>query len=294
MSAADRTVPGGSAAAGTIHDIGYQRYTGARLGRGHAVRALYVYSFRSAFGLGRSAKAKIFPFLVAGILLIVGVVLAALHAQLGITPVSYLDFPVRLSFLLVLFLAAVTPEMSSRDLRNNVLPLYFSRPIGRDDYVLAKLGALVSAVLVVIGVPLFVMFLGGAFSVDNASGVWNEFADFVPGVLNALIYAMVLSAVALLTASLTSRRTIAAGAVVAVFLVTTPVSAAMQVLGRGAVRELASMFSILGILDGLRTWLFGQSRLDIGPYGPLYAAAAVVLVALATALLVVRYRKVAA
>src|SRR5581483_4698281 len=69
----------------TIHDIGYQRYTGPRLGRAHAVAAIYLYSVRSAFGLGRTAKAKIFPFLIAGIMLVVAVVLAAVRAQFGIT-----------------------------------------------------------------------------------------------------------------------------------------------------------------------------------------------------------------
>ncbi|MGA8115008.1 MAG: ABC transporter permease [Actinocatenispora sp.] len=288
MSAPDQ------AAAGTIHDIGYQRYTGVRLGRGHAVRSLYTYSFRTAFGLGRSGKAKIFPFLVAGILLVVGVVLAAIRAQLGVNPLTYLDFPVQLSFLLVLFLAAVTPELASRDLRNQVLPLYFSRPIGRDDYVLAKLGALVTAVLLVLGTPMFVMFLGGAFSADSAGGVWDEFTDLIPGLLNAAIYAIVLSAVTLLVASVTSRRTIAAGAVVAVFLVPTAITGVLMVLGGGAVRQLSSLFSVTGILNGVRTWLFGDSKLDIGSFGPLYAAAAVILVGLATVLLVYRYRKVAA
>ena len=61
---------------GVIHDIGYQRYTGPRLGRGYAVRSLYVHGLRSAFGLGRSAKAKIFPWLVIGILFFIAVDLA--------------------------------------------------------------------------------------------------------------------------------------------------------------------------------------------------------------------------
>jgi ABC-2 type transport system permease protein len=282
------------AAAGTIHDIGYHRYEGPRLGRGHAVRSLYSYSFRSVFGLGRSAKAKIFPFLVTAIFLVVAVVVAAIRAQAHITLISYLDFPARLSLLLMLFLAAVTPELASRDLRNHVLPLYFSRPLGRDDYVLAKLAALTTAVALVLVVPLFIMFLGGAFSATGIRGVWSEFTDFLPGLLNGLVYAIVLSSVTLLIASLTSRRTVAAGAVVAVFLVTTPVMGVLQALGHGAVSQLSGLTSLIGLVRGVGIWLFGATGPDIGPFGPLYAAAAVVLVALCTALLVLRYRKVAA
>ena len=37
------------AAAGTIYDIGYRNYEGARLGRGYAFRTLYVHSLRTAF-----------------------------------------------------------------------------------------------------------------------------------------------------------------------------------------------------------------------------------------------------
>jgi ABC-2 type transport system permease protein len=282
---------------GTIHDIGYQRYTGPRLGRGHAVRALYSYSFRTVFGMGRGVKAKLFPFSLAGILLVIAVVVAAVKADVGLSidALSYVAFPGTLSFLLVLFLATATPELASRDLRNKVLPLYFSRPIGRDDYVLAKLAALATAVALIITVPLFVMFLGNAFGANGASGVWHEFTDFVPGVLNAVIYAFVLSAVTLLVASLSSRRTIAAGAVVAVFLVTSPVTGMLLVLGGSTLRHLAGLLSITGILNGTRYWLFGGSQdFGIGSYGPLYAAAAVVLVALCTFLLVYRYRKVSA
>lgn len=284
-------------AAGTIHDIGYQRYTGPRLGRGHAVRALYSYSFRTVFGMGRGIKAKLFPFSLAGILLIIAVVVAAVKAEVGfsIDALSYVAFPGTLSFLLVLFLATTTPELASRDLRNKVLPLYFSRPIGRDDYVLAKLAALTTAVALIIAVPLFVMFLGNAFGASGASGVWHEFTDFVPGLLNAVIYAFVLSAITLLVASLTARRTIAAGAVVAVFLVTSPISGILTVLGGPTLRNLAGLFSPTFILNGLREWLFGgYQNVNVGSYGPLYAAVAVVLVALCTFLLVYRYRKVSA
>lgn len=283
-----------TAAAGTIHDIGYQRYTGPRLGRGHAVRGLYSYSLRTVFGLGRSGKAKMFPFAIGGVLVVIAVVLAALRAKFNVNPVSYLDFPSALSFLLVLFLATTTPELASRDLRNKVLPLYFSRPIGRDDYVLAKLAALTTAMLLLLAVPLFVMFLGGAFSADSVGDVAGEVGDFGVGLLNALIYAIVMASVGMLIASLTARRTIAAGAVVAVFLVTTPITGVLTVLGSSTMHQLASIFSLTGILAGVRTWLFGNASLDIGSYGPLYALVAVVLVAACTALLVYRYRKVAA
>ncbi len=47
--------------ASVIHDLGYRRYDGPRLGRAQIIRALAWHSFRAAFGFGRGAKAKIVP-----------------------------------------------------------------------------------------------------------------------------------------------------------------------------------------------------------------------------------------
>src|SRR5215472_19362553 len=46
---------------GVIHDLGYRRYEGPRLGRAAIIRALIWHGFRTAFGLGRGAKAKVVP-----------------------------------------------------------------------------------------------------------------------------------------------------------------------------------------------------------------------------------------
>ena len=106
----------------------------ARLGRGFAVRSLYLHSLRAAYGLGRSAKAKIFPWLVAGLVLIVAVVVAAVRAATGELLMDYPAFSDNMVILVVLFVAVVAPELVSRDLRSGVLALYFSRPIRRGDY----------------------------------------------------------------------------------------------------------------------------------------------------------------
>ena len=71
---------------GVIHDIGYRRYTGPRLGRRHATAALYVHSVRTAFGLGRSAKAKIFPGIVIALAFAVAIVAVAVRAQTTRSP----------------------------------------------------------------------------------------------------------------------------------------------------------------------------------------------------------------
>ena len=64
-----------------IHDLGYRRYNGARIGASGAWRALYWQGFRAMFGFGRSAKAKILPAFV---------VLATLLPALGLLAAAQL------------------------------------------------------------------------------------------------------------------------------------------------------------------------------------------------------------
>src|SRR5438067_13804203 len=114
------------APAGVIHDLGYQRYAGPRRGRRYATVSLYTHSLRSAFGLGRSGKAKVFPFIVVGLAFAVAVVAVVVRSQTGSPFITYLGYPDTQAIQIMLFLAIVAPELVSRDLRSKVLPLYFS------------------------------------------------------------------------------------------------------------------------------------------------------------------------
>lgn len=279
-----------------IHDIGYQRYEGPRLGRGYATRSLFAHSLRAAYGLGRSAKAKIFPWLVAGIIGMVAVVVTAVRAAIGEQVLSYLDFADALFMLVILFCAVVAPELVSRDLRNATLPLYFSRPLRRTDYAWAKLGALVAAAWLLLAGPLLVMYIGGVFTVDGWSAIWDETRDFGGGLLYAALNAAVFGTVSLLVASLIGRRAVAAGAIVAAFLVTTPVVGVLIAAGGETAAQLAGLFSPSTLVYGVRGWLFGTSAEDPypGDWGALYGGVTVALLIVCVSLLLERYRRVQA
>ncbi|MEV1321666.1 ABC transporter permease [Micromonospora arborensis] len=295
-SAAVRPTP-----TGVIHDIGYQRYEGPRLGRRHVFGALYLHGLRTTFGFGRSAKAKIFPWLVVGIVTLVAVALAAVRSQIGEVVATYAQFADAMSWLVIFFVAVAAPELVSRDLRSGVLPLYFSRPLPRTDYALAKLLALVTALWLLLGGPQLVMFLGAAFTTkDGMRGVWNELLDLLPGLLYAGLWAVVFASIGLLVASLTGKRAFAAGGVVAVFLMTTPIVGVLSILPSRAANELAGLASPSTLVQGVGIWSLGDLLVEgdpgemmIGGFGPVYALAAVLLVVGATALLLARYRKVA-
>ncbi len=283
-------------AGGVIHDLGYQRYTGPRLGRRHVVTSLYLHSLRTAFGLGRRATSKIFPGIVVGFAFAVALVMVAIRTRAGgggVIAYSYLQFVDGMGIPIVLFLAVVTPELVSRDLRARVLPLYFSRPLRRSDYALAKLAATVSALWLLLAGPLLLLLLGGLFGqTGGGSGAWREFTDFLGGLGYASITAVVLGAFAVPLASLSSRRAVAAVVIVVAFVATTPVIGVLDAIGGQAGQQLGPLVNPVTVLNGLETWLYQDNRLDVCRYGPAYLAVALGLVAAGVGAVLLRYRKV--
>lgn len=286
---------------GVIHDLGYQRYTGPRLGRGYAFRTLYAHTVRTAFGLGRGVKAKIFSWSIIGIVAVVGVVITAISAQTGDTVMTGPQFVDNMATLIILLLAAVAPELTSRDQQTRVLGLYLARPMRRADYALARLGGAVTAIFLVLAGPVTLMFVGAALSTKKgASGVGDAAVDWSQGIAHAATHALVLTSISLLVSSVIRRRAIAAAAVVAVFLVALPAVAVAQELGGSqGLTELVSMASPPTALSYLGVWLYSdagwQSQNGVHVmHGPLLLAYAVAVIAACTALLVVRYRKVPA
>jgi ABC-2 type transport system permease protein len=288
--------------AGVIHDIGYQRYDGPRLGRGYVAGSLYVHGLRTAFGLGRTAKAKIFPWLIVGICGLVAAVLVAVRAQTGLVPLTYAQFAEAMSWLVIFFVAVAAPELVSRDLRSGVLPLYFSRPLRRPDYPLAKLAALITAVWLLLGVPQLLMFLGAAFTLTGGfRPIWDEFLDLLPSLLYAGLWALVFASIGLLIASITGKRAFAAGGIVAVFLMTTPVVGVLSVLPSTTINQLAFLAAPSTLVQGVGAWLLGdlvsfegETNIPIGDFGPVYGIVALALVTACVVALLARYRKVAA
>ncbi|WP_433300857.1 ABC transporter permease [Actinoplanes sp. CA-030573] len=282
--------------AGVIHDIGYQRYEGPRLGRGAVLGALYVHGLRAAFGFGRSAKSKIFPWGVAGIILLVAVINAGVRSQTGTWLFDYFQIDNNMSLLVIFFAAIVAPELVSRDLRAGVLPLYFSRPLRAADYVTAKVAALVTALWLLLGVPQFIMFLTGAFtSKTGMKGVWHELGLLIPGWGYSLLWALVFASISLLIASFTGKRAFAAGGIVAFVLMTVPVVGVLSLLPSQTAHHLAGLASPISLINGIEFWLrdVQDPGLDIGDLGPIYGIEAVCLIAVCLLLLLARYRKVA-
>ena len=286
-------------ASGTIYDIGYRHYDGPRLGRRAAVTSVISAGLRAVFGLGRSGRSKIIPWgavIFAAIPAFVAIAVRVLAGEI-IEVTTYERYLWEVGYLMPIFLAAQAPELIVNDIRHRVLPLYFSRPMGRLDYVGAKLAALAIALLAITLLPVLLLWLGRVLAAEDVGAAVGDEVGALPGIFGSgLLHAVVLACVGLAVACLTSRRAYAAGAILAVFLIGGVVGGIFAVTG-GGLADIAPFTSPLSILDGARQWLFGgaveESPVQFADLPlVLYGVATAVLTAAALLILVIRYRRI--
>ncbi|MDK1474993.1 ABC transporter permease subunit [Streptomyces sp. 549] len=293
------TAPGQPAGA-SIHNIGYRSYDGARLGRSYARLSLFAQSLRGAYGLGRSGKSKVLPMILFGVMCVPALIMVAvaIFTDAKQLPLKYTDYPLYMMPLIGLFIASTAPQLISRDLRFHTVPLYFSRPIERADYVLAKYGAMTGALLVFLGVPLVVLYAGGLLA---ELGFAEQTKQFALGLVLAVVFAVVHAGLGLLVAALTPRRGFGVAAIIAVltipyFAVTTVQFIAYQQNALEAVGwlGLASPGTLMSglqskFLDG--TSDFPDALVPGDAAGVCYLLVTAVLIAGSYFLLLRRFRK---
>jgi ABC-2 type transport system permease protein len=291
-----------------IHDIGYRHYDGPRLGRPYAVRSLFVHNLRSAYGLGRPAKTKIMPFLLFAIMLLpaaVSVAITAFSSSIGdgrlVPLIRYSAYATYLQPLIAIFLAAQAPVLASRDLRFHVTPLYFSRPLTRLDYVLAKYGAFVTALMILLATPVIILFVGALATKQHHLGTHT--VHFLAGLGGCLIFALVLAAIGLVIAAFTPRRGFGVTAVMAVYLLSSAAVTTVQGIAENQTKfdtaRWAGVFTPFDLVDGVQVWALRAQRSAPEPPpsgigGPVFALVCVAIVAGSLAVLYARFRKAGA
>ena len=285
---------------GTIYDLGYRHYDGPRLGRRGAIGAIVGAGLRAVFGLGRSGRAKILPWGTLVLALLPAGIAVAIRVLVGdiVDLYSYENYLWGIGALLPIFVAAQAPELVVNDIRHRVLPLYFSRPIGRFDYVLAKLIALSVALLGLTLLPVLLLFGGRVLAAEDLVAALGDEIGALPGILGSgVLHAVVLASLGLAICSLAARRAYAAGAVLAVFLIGSVVSGTFQEQQDLGLAWVAPFSNPLAILDGARELLFGGSVAE-SPVAaadlPLvtYGVATAILLGISLAILAIRYHRV--
>ncbi len=257
------------ATTGTVFDIGYQPYTGAREGRGSGRRAVFKDGLRISLGLGRGPRAKVLPWFFIALLASIGLVMAlvagaverlggpgsAAEANLP----SHSDFYGIASIILFLFAAVVAPELLCRDRREGTISLYLVRPVTGSDYVLARWLAFLAVMLVAAWLPQFILLLGLAAGDPSPTTYmaahWLDIPKFLLAGIAMAVYATTL---ALLASSFTTRRAYASVFLVGLFVITAPFTIGLASEIGGKAGQWISMFNLTNIPVHVNDLIFGK------------------------------------
>ena len=217
-----------------VYKRGYQRYRGPLTGRWTRFTVLPRYAWRRLYQqrlvLLLTVVAFVWPLLCGGFIYLTN------HATLlqGLEPEFRRFIQVDGTFFRIfmyvqasfaVFLAALAgPSLLAPDLANNALPLYFSRPLTRWSYALARLMVLVGMLSVVTWIPGLILF---ALQVGLAGGWWFT-QNWTLGaglVIGFLLWLLVLSLVAMASSAYVKWRIVAGAVSLAFFFLLSGVAA---------------------------------------------------------------------
>jgi ABC-2 type transport system permease protein len=215
-----------------VYRRGYQRYQGPICGRWHRFMVLPRFAWK-----------RLFQQRLVNLLLIVALIwplLCAIFIYIGnhadilksFGPIQSF-FTVQGYFFLIfmdvqavfaVFLAAlIGPGLIVPDLANNALPLYFSRPLHRTDYMLARIITLLGMLSLITWLPGLVLFglqtgmAGRSWFRENWTIGTSIFAGFA-------LWALLASMVALASSAYAKLKVVAGGIVLGFFFLLSGIS----------------------------------------------------------------------
>jgi ABC-2 type transport system permease protein len=265
--APDAPETAGGGAAGTVFDIGYQRYDGPREGRVRARFAVFKDGVRTALGLGRGAKAKVLPWAFVLLLVSIGFIMALVAGAVlrfgGAEAVeqlpSHSDFYGIASIFFFVFAAVVAPELLCPDRRDGVINLYLVRPLTGADYVVARWLAFLAVSLGVAWLPQFVLLAGLIMGNPDPATYMREHWVDVPRILAAGgALAVYTTTLAMVVAAFTTRRAYASVFLVGLFVITTPFTTGLASEIGGTAGQWISMFNLSNIPVHVNDLVFGE------------------------------------
>ena len=280
------------AESGSIYDIGYRKYDGPRLGRAHAIRALFWHSLRSSFGIGRGGRAKLAPIILGFLACIPALAIVSAQALIrqfpggdaieGRLPIRYDTYAGVIGVLVILFCAAQAPELFGRDQRFAVHSLYFSRALRREDYALARLGGFMVAVFLLQFLPQVLLFLGQVLLATNVvKGATDDLPELAKAAAQAAVTAGLMGGLSMTISAFTPRRAYAVAGIIALFIIPNIVAGIVVGVGSVDLGRWLLLLSPTSILDGTNAILFNapiQSQVEgvivlISPFEYAVAAA---------------------
>jgi ABC-2 type transport system permease protein len=167
---------------------------------------------------------------------------------LQIDEIGYSIFTSIQTSLAFICTVVIGPVLISRDLANNALPLYLSRPFSRLEYIVGKMSVLLMLLSVITWVPGLLLFAfqsyleGGVWLSDN---LWIASAIFFVSLANIFILTMLAVA---FSASI-RWRTAASAALFAIFIIPTPIGFIIQGLFNTTKGHLLNLGMALSMLS---------------------------------------------
>jgi ABC-2 type transport system permease protein len=277
---------------GEVYDLGYQHYTGERLGRAHAIRALTLYSVKRGLGIKKKWTSKIMPVLLYTAAFVPAIIVAGIlaFAPTGVS-FNYHNLHEIVGIVLLVFAAGLAPEMLSDDRRENVLSLYFARSITRVDYLLSKLLAMAILMGTIAYGPSLLLFLARVLLAGDPIGYFfDHLGDLGRIAVNGALAATFLSAIGLAVASYTNRKGVATGLIIGGAFVLIGISEALFNAIESDARDYVIFLSPVSLIDATSAWIFDSTPERIAQLsGIYYAGAMLVVIGLAAGIMYRRY-----
>ncbi len=167
-----------------------------------------------------------------------------------LVPINELFFSVLVGIqttLAFLFTVIIGPVLISRDLTNNALPLYLSRPFSRFEYIFGKMCVLLILLSLVTWVPCLLLFIFQAYMAGGdwlAENLWIANAIFV----TCVAWTVILTLLAVAFSAWIKWRTAASAALFAIFIIPTPIGFAIQGIFKTTVGHVINLSMVLGVI----------------------------------------------
>lgn len=193
--------------------------------------------------------------------------------------------------LMVLVVALVAPPLISRDMQSRAFLLYFSRPLGRVDYVLGKMIVVWTYLALITTVPALSLYVLGVFLSPDFSVVGDTW-DLPPRILCASVWLIVpTTTLALCFSSMTRESRFAGFAWVAVWALGWAAYASLTALdlegggfGENGFESRWTLISLYHSLGKVQTWVFGLEPVLANVLAPITLLTVLTLVSLAVLL----------
>ncbi|PYS98272.1 MAG: hypothetical protein DMF63_16595 [Acidobacteria bacterium] len=252
----------------------YEHLYGAYEGESHTPLSRFLviprYALREVF------KSKLFTtiFILCFIYPLIATILVYLHhnvnalalLQINIQELLPIDNSFFRTFLEVqggfafILTVLVAPPLISRDLSNNALPLYLSRPLSRTEYVLGKMMVIAFLLSMMTWVPGLLIFIFQASLAGVGwlwSNLWMAWAIFA----GSMAWIILLSLLALAVSSLVKWRVVASGALIGLFFVP---SAFGEIINNLFLTRAGHLISLWATMNSIWRGLFGLFERQTG------------------------------